>query len=187
MQRIMKRSLLSLAAAVVAMLPAFAHAELPVGATAPEFSAQGALAGKVFSFNLKRALRHGPVVLYFFPKAFTKVCTLEAHAFAEAADQYKAAGATLIGMSTDNLDSLKDFSSLECRNKFPVASASPAVVAAYDVDLQRDGKSTGLTNRTSYVIGQDDKIVMAHTDLMDFRQHVDLTLAAVRALQHKHH
>lgn len=179
----MNRSLLSMAAALCALLPGLAHAELPVGATAPKFSARGALAGKVFSFNLDSALKKGPVVLYFFPKAFTPGCTLEAHAFAEAADQFKAAGATLIGMSTDDLPALKKFSSLDCRNKFPVASATPAVVAAYDVDLKRDGQSTGLTSRTSYVIGKDDKIVMVHSD-MDYRDHVRLTLDAVHALQH---
>lgn len=179
----MNRSLLSLAAALTAVLPGIAHAELPVGAKAPEFSARGALAGKVFSFNLDAALKRGPVVLYFFPKAFTPGCTLEAHAFAEAIDQFKAAGATVIGMSTDDLPALKKFSSLDCRNKFPVASATPAVVSAYDVDLKREGASTGLTSRTSYVIGQDDKIVMVHSD-MDYRDHVRLTLDAVRALKH---
>lgn len=180
----MNKSFVSLAAAVLAFaLPGAANAELPVGATAPLFAARGALAGKVFAFNLHNALQRGPVVLYFFPKAFTPGCTLEAHAFAESIDQFKAAGATVIGMSTDDLPALKKFSSLECRDKFPVATASPAVVAAYDVDLKREGASTGVTSRTSYVIGQDGKIVMVHSD-MNYIDHVRLTLAAVRSLQH---
>lgn len=182
---VMTKPFLSLAAAALAFaLPGAARAELPAGATAPLFSARGALGGKVFAFNLRNALRRGPVVLYFFPKAFTPGCTLEAHAFAESIDAFKAAGATVIGMSTDDLPALEKFSSLECRDKFPVASATPAVVAAYGVDLKREGASTGLTSRTSYVIGQDGKIVMVHSD-MDYRDHVRLTLEAVRAL-HRH-
>ncbi|WP_338465874.1 peroxiredoxin [Novosphingobium sp. ZN18A2] len=178
----MKQIVLRLAAASLALsVPVAAHAELPVGATAPEFSARGALAGKVFSFNLDKALKRGPVVLYFFPKAFTPGCTLEAHAFAESIAKFKALGASVIGMSTDDLPALKKFSRLECRDKFPVASASPAVVSAYDVDLKKEGASTGLTSRTSYVIGQDGKIVMVHSD-MDYRDHVKLTLEAVRKL-----
>jgi len=173
-----------LAAFAALLLPATASAELPVGARAPEFSAQGALGGKPFSFTLKSALKRGPLVLYFYPKAFTKGCTLEAHAFAEASDDFKAAGATVIGMSNDDLPTLQRFSTEECRDKFAVAAASPEVVRAYDVALKREGVPPGLTSRTSYVIGQSGKIVLVHSD-MDYRDHVKLTLEAVKALKAK--
>ena len=179
--RKLKLVTLAAAAAFPFLVPSLAHAELAVGAKAPEFATQGALAGKNFSFDLKRALKKGPVVLYFYPKAFTQGCTLEAHAFAEAANDFKAAGATVIGMSADDLPTLKRFSTEECRNKFAVASATPAVIKAYDVAFVREGKDTGLSNRTSYVIGKDGKVKLAHSDL-DWREHVNLTLAKVREM-----
>lgn len=159
-----------------------ASAELAVGKTAPEFATAGALAGKDFSFSLKEALKKGPVVLYFFPKAFTQGCTLEAHAFAEAMDEFEAAGATVVGMSADDVPTLKRFSTEECRDKFAVASASSAVIKSYDVAFVREGKDTGLSNRTSYVIGQDGKIKLAHSEL-DWRKHVTMTLAKVQQLK----
>lgn len=165
-------------------LAAPAQAELPRGARAPLFTAQGALAGRVFGFDLAKALRRGPVVLYFYPKAFTSGCTAEAHAFAEAADDFARAGATVIGMSNDDLPTLQKFSREACRDKFAVASASPSVIRAYDVALVRDGVKTGLTRRTSYVIAPDRRVVLVHSD-MDWRQHVRLTLEAVQGLQRK--
>lgn len=159
-----------------------ASAELAVGKTAPEFVTAGALAGKDFSFDLKKALKKGPVVLYFFPKAFTQGCTLEAHAFAEAMDEFEAAGASVVGMSADDVPTLKRFSTEECRDKFAVASASSAIIKSYDVAFVREGKDTGLSNRTSYVIGQDGKIKLAHSEL-DWRNHVSMTLAKVQQLK----
>lgn len=174
-----------LAAAFALTLPTGASAELPQGAKAPTFVARGALAGKVFSVNLAQALKKGPVVLYFYPKAFTSGCTMEAHAFAEATADFAKAGATVIGMSNDDLPTLQKFSTEACRDAFAVASATPAVVKAYDVDLiGRDGKSTGLTKRTSYVIGQDGRIKLVHSD-MDYKDHVKLTLEAVKGLKAK--
>ena len=171
--------------AVALAMPASASAELAQGAKAPNFVAQGAKGGKLFRVNLAQALKKGPVVLYFYPKAFTKGCTLEAHAFAEASDEFRAAGATVIGMSNDDLPTLQRFSTEECRDKFAVASATPAVVKAYDVDLiGKDGKSTGLTKRTSYVIARNGRIAMVHSDL-DYADHVRLTLAAVHRLHGK--
>ncbi len=175
----------SLAAAIAAFALASstpALAELAKGASAPDFVASGALAGKPFSFSLKQALKKGPVVLYFYPKAFTEGCTLEAHAFAEASGDFRAAGATVVGMSNDDIVTLQKFSTEACRDKFAVASATPAVIKAYDVDLVRGGKSTGLTKRTSYVIGRDGKVLLVHSD-MDYRDHVKLTLEAVRRLK----
>ncbi|MDE2621278.1 MAG: peroxiredoxin, partial [Sphingomonadales bacterium] len=124
-------------AAFVATLPL--SAALPVGAKAPDFATQGALDGKPFAFVLGKALKKGPVVLYFYPKAFTQGCTLEAHAFSEASDQFRKAGATIIGMSNDDLPTLRKFSTEACRGKFAVASATPQIVRDYDVDLRRGG------------------------------------------------
>lgn len=158
-----------------------ASAELPKGAAAPDFTTQGALAGKPFTFHLRQALKKGPVVLYFYPKAFTQGCTLEAHAFAEATADFAKAGATVVGMSADDLPALVKFSREACRDKFAVGIASPAVIKAYDVDLKREGVSTGLTTRTSYVIGRDGRVKLVHSN-MDYRDHVRLTLEAVKAL-----
>ncbi len=160
------------------MFAAPALAALPTGAKAPTFVTQGALAGKTFQLDLKEQLRHGPVVLYFYPKAFTKGCTLEANAFSVATPAFKAAGARVIGMSADNVDTLKKFSVEACRNAFPVARADAKVIKAYDVALP----VVGMTNRTSYVIAQDGRIVMVHSDL-DWKDHVAKSLAAVQALK----
>lgn len=169
-------------AALALSLATPALAELPRGAMAPDFTAQGALAGKPFSFSLKAALKKGPVVLYFYPKAFTSGCTAEAHAFAEANADFRAAGATVIGMSNDDIATLKRFSTEACRDKFAVAAASKTVIKAYDVALKVIGASTGLTKRTSYVIAPDGRIVMVHSD-MDWRDHVKLTLEASRKIK----
>jgi peroxiredoxin len=97
------------------------NAALPVGAS-PAFELQGALAGKPIAFSLQQALQKGPVVLYFFPAAFTAGCTIEAHAFAEATDEFNKMGATVIGVTAGNTDQVSDFSKLECRDKFAVAA-----------------------------------------------------------------
>ena len=155
-----------------------AVAALPEGAKAPQFVTQGALGGKQFRLNLTEQLRHGPVVLYFYPKAFTKGCTLEANAFSEAMPQFKAAGARVIGMSADTIDTLKKFSVEGCRSAFPVARADAKVIKAYDVALA----AAPLTNRTSYVIARNGRIVMVHSE-MDWKDHVEKSLAAVKALK----
>ena len=177
-------SLAAAAARAAATLSLPARAELPQGAAAPDFTTQGALAGKPFTFQLKKALKKGPVVLYFYPKAFTQGCTLEAHAFAEATPDFAKAGATVVGMSADDLPALVKFSREACRDKFAVGIASPAIIKAYDVDLKREGVSTGLTSRTSYVIACDGRIRLVHSN-MDYRDHVRLTLDAVKALSKK--
>lgn len=174
----MRKLLIGLALASIA-LPA--QAALPVGAKAPDFTTTGAIGGKPFKLQLKEQLSHGPVVLYFFPKAFTKGCTLEAHAFSEAIGDFKKAGARVIGMSADDLATLQKFSVEECRNAFPVATAGPAVIKSYDVALKQKPE---LTDRTSYVIAQDGRIVLVHSD-MDYSAHVAKTLAAVQALKAK--
>ena len=175
----MHKAIFGLVLAAVIASPA--AAALPVGAKAPDFVATGALAGKPFQLRLKNELRKGPVVLYFYPKAFTKGCTLEAHAFSEASGEFRKAGASVIGMSADDLPTLKRFSVEACRNAFPVASASPATIKAYDVAMPVVGKLTNMSNRTSYVIGRNGRIAFVHSDL-DWSKHVSQTLTAVRAL-----
>jgi peroxiredoxin len=167
--------------AVLAILAVPANAALPTGAPAPDFVTQGSLAGKPFRLHLKRQLAKGPVVLYFFPKAFTKGCTLEARAFSEAMADFKKAGAQVIGMSTDNAQTLARFSTEECRNAFPVATATPGIVTGYDVAWK---EHPGMTTRTSYVIARNGKVAMVHDDL-DYAQHVAKSLEAVRALSAK--
>ena len=117
--------ILSLIAAFA--LPAAAHAALAVGAKAPLFDTQAAVAGKDFDFNLAKALKKGPVVLYFFPKVFTQGCTIEANRFSEAADSFNKLGATVVGVSADPIDEVRKFSVQECRNKFAVGIATPAI------------------------------------------------------------
>ncbi len=138
--------------------------------------------GEEFTFSLADALKKGPVVLYFFPKAFTKGCTAEAHDFAEAAERYKAAGATLIGMSADDIGTLHQFSTQECSAKFPVA-ADPdlKVIKAYDTVLTMNSGAT-VADRISYVIAPDGKIVYAYAS-RDPDKHVENTLAEVKKLQ----
>jgi thioredoxin-dependent peroxiredoxin len=171
------------AAAAILTVPAAAPANLPMGTRAPQIVTQGALAGKPFTFNLEQALKKGPVVLYFYPKAFTSGCTLEARAFAEAHGEFRKAGATVIGMSADDLPSLQRFSTEACGSKFAVAVATPQTIAAYDVVMKRpDGSATGLATRTSYVIGKDRKVRFVHSN-SDYRDHVRLTLDAVKKLR----
>ena len=166
---------------LIASLAIPAWSALPKGSKAPDFTTTGALAGKPFKLHLKDQLRHGPVVLYFFPKAFTKGCTLEAHAFIDASAEFRTLGARVIGMSRDDLPTLEKFSVEECRNSFPVATATAATAKAYDVGW---AEHPDMTKRTSYVIAPDGRIVMVHDDL-DWSQHVQKTLAAVRALKGK--
>ena len=120
----MRGSFVAAAATALMALPVWAA--LPDGAQAPDFSTDASLAGKTFKFSLAEALKKGPVVLYFYPAAFTPGCTVEAHEFAEATDKFTALGATVIGVSHDPIDKLNKFSVSECRNKFAVASTAAA-------------------------------------------------------------
>src|SRR5689334_7476112 len=170
---------LATAILVTALVATPAVAALKVGDKAPDFTTTDAVGGKEFKLHLADQLKKGPVVLYFFPKAFTSGCTAEAHAFSASIADYKKAGAQVIGMSADDLKTLHDFSTKECRSAFPVASATPETQKAYDVAW---AAHPGVTTRTSYVIAKTGKIVMVHDDL-DFSQHVAKTLAAVKALR----
>ncbi len=179
---IVRRFLAPLMMAVLA-LTAPAMAALSVGAKAPDFTLQATLGGNVFTFNLADALKKGPVVLYFYPAAFTKGCTIEAHEFADAIDQYKAMNATVIGVSHDPLDKLQKFSVSECRSKFAVAADTDQTVEkAYDAIL---AQAPQYANRTSYVIAPDGSIIYTYT-AMDPSQHVDNTLAALKTWEAAH-
>lgn len=169
---------LLVSAAFVAAATAPALAALAVGATAPSFSTQASLGGKVFTFNLADALKKGPVVLYFYPAAFTKGCTIEAHTFADAMDQFKALHATVIGVSHDTIDTLNKFSVSECRSKFAVA-ADPALTVAKQYDAVLPQAPT-YANRTSYVIAPDGKILATLTDLEHPQQHVENALTVLK-------
>jgi peroxiredoxin len=170
-----KKLLIALAAAALA-LPALAS--LKTGDKAPDFTTQASLGGKEFSFKLSEALKQGPVVLYFYPAAFTTGCTIEAHDFAEAVEQYKALGATVIGVSHDDIATLDKFSVSECRSKFAVAAdADQSITKAYDAVLAIKPQ---YADRTSYVITPDGSILYVYTDLKP-DHHVENTLAALKA------
>ena len=178
----MKSPLFAAPRAAAALLLATASlgalAALQPGDPAPLFTTDAAVAGKAFAFDMGAALKKGPVVLYFFPKAFTQGCTLEANAFAEATPRFAALGATVVGMSHDNIDTLKKFSVEACRDKFAVASDPQAkTIRAYDAG----SLLPGMASRISYVVGQDGKVVFAHQG-SDPMRHVEETLKAVERL-----
>jgi peroxiredoxin len=162
-------------------VPTFAA--LPDGTKAPDFTTQASLAGKAFQFSLAKALKKGPVVLYFYPAAFTPGCTIEAHDFAEATPKFAALGATVIGVSHDPIDKLNKFSVSECRNKFAVASdADGSIMKNYDAVLAAKPE---YANRTSYVIAPTGDIIYSYTELKP-DQHVENTMAAVKKWQDEH-
>jgi thioredoxin-dependent peroxiredoxin len=154
-----------------------AHSALNVGVMAPDFVTQASLGGKVFTYSLVDELKHGPVVLYFYPAAFTKGCTIEAHDFADAIEKYQALGATVIGVSHDNIEKLNRFSVSECRSKFPVAAdPDQKIMKSYDAILAAKPE---YANRTSYVISPSGEIIYTYTDLQPDK-HVENTLDALR-------
>ncbi len=172
------------AATILALvLGAPALAALKVGDKAPDFTLQSSLGGTVSTFHLADALKAGPVVLYFYPAAFTTGCTIEAHEFADAIPEYKKLGATVIGVSHDGIAKLNKFSVSECRSKFAVAAdTDQTVMKAYDAVLAR---APQYANRTSYVIAPDGTILYTYTDLQPDK-HVENTLAALRAYREAH-
>ena len=180
----MNRRTFIAAVLAAATLASPAVAALQPGTTAPNFRVPAFLAGKPFTFKLNDALKKGPVVVYFFPAAFTAGCNIEARMFSVAIDDFKKAGASVIGVTAGNIDRLAEFSasSEHCSGKFPVAADPGAKIAKqYDATL---ALKPGWSNRTSYVIRQDGKVVLAYSNL-DPREHVKQTLDAVRALTGK--
>ena len=154
-----------------------ARAALKVGDIAPDFTTPASLAGKEFSFSLADARAKGPVVLYFYPAAFTPGCTIEAHDFAEATDEFKRLGATVIGVSADSVETLNKFSVTDCRNKFPVASDKDLkIIKEYGVTLPL---KPSIANRTSFVIAPDGKILFTYSALNP-AHHVEYTMDAVK-------
>ena len=185
---------------VLGLLAAFAAtpalAALKPGDMAPDFTAQGSLGGQPFTFHLKDALKKGPVVVYFYPSAYTGGCDLEAHTFAEQSAQFTAAGATIIGVSADDLTRLKRFSADPnfCAGKFPIASdADTKIAQSYNLnvathpgakDVNQDEIGHAFIERVTYVVGKDGKIMAVMSskdDKLTPDQHVDKSLAIVTA------
>jgi peroxiredoxin Q/BCP len=170
------------AAILGSILAAPSFAALKDGDPAPDFTTEATLGGQQFTFSLAQSLQKGPVVLYFYPAAFTKGCTIEAHEFAAAMDQYHALGATVIGVSHDNIETLDKFSVSECGSKFPVAAdTNRSIMKSYDATLPL----LTYSNRTSYVISPEGKIIYSYTDLAPDK-HVENTIAAVRKWRAEH-
>lgn len=161
-----------------------AFAALGVGDKAPDFTVEAAVGGKTFDFHLADALKKGPVVLYFYPKSFTKVCTEEAHDFAEHAGDFAAAGATLIGLSVDTIATQIEFSSRECRDKFPVGADSDGAVAK-SFDALMSVPVVNVAQRISYVIAPDGKIIYSYMD-MSAAGHIANSLRALREWRAAH-
>jgi len=178
----MKTVVLAALMAIVAAAPA--HAALKPGDRAPDFKARASLGGKEFTFSLADALKKGPVVLYFYPAAFTPGCTIEAHEFAEAVGKFQALGASVIGVSHDNIATLDKFSTSECRSKFPVAADEDgSIIKSYDAAMMG---FLAYANRTSYVIAPNGDVVFEYS-AMDPTGHVEKTLAAVQDWRNKTH
>jgi thioredoxin-dependent peroxiredoxin len=171
----MKKWWLALGLAFAALNSAWAA--LDVGDRAPSFNIPAALGGKVFTFSLTDSLSKGPVVLYFFPLAFSEGCSLEAHQFAEATAQFEALGASVVGVSTDDIDTLSKFSTQACQSKFPVASdQTKKVVTSYDAAWPARPE---WANRISYVIAPNGSVVYNYVSLNPER-HVEKTLRALK-------
>ena len=181
MKRLLTAFVLPLALSTLS-LPAFAA--LKPGSAVPTVTAPAFLAGQAMTFDLQAMLKKGPVVLYFFPAAFTPGCNVEAAAFSQAADKFKALGAQVVGITAGNIDRLAEFSkdTEKCAGKFPVAADEGARIAkSFDATL---ALKSDMSSRTSFVIGQNGHIVFVHDDLNP-NQHVKQTLDAVTILVQK--
>ena len=177
----MARPILSCIAlmSVAAGLALPARAALDIGDPVPKFTATAAMGGKTFRYSLADALSKGPVVVYFFPAADSSDCSIEAHAFAEAIDQFAALGATVIGVSADDIDTLSKFSVKSCQSRFPVASdESKSVINGFDALMQT---RPDFANRLSYVIAPNGTVAYYYQNLNPDK-HVERMLNAVRAL-----
>jgi len=187
-------SRLLLAAAVSCAMLSPAYAALKQGDAAPEFSAQASFAGKASDYSLKDALKKGPVVVYFYPSAYTKGCNVQAHAFAVNHEKFAAAGASIIGVSLDSISRLNDFSKDPeyCNSKFPVASdADGSIAKSYDLSV-KDGKAGlkdtrgeeighGFAERTTFIVAPDGKVA-ATVGGMSPEANVEKALEAVQGL-----
>jgi peroxiredoxin Q/BCP len=191
----MKRFLLGCVLSSALTLPAFAA--LKAGDAAPEFTAPASLAGKSFSYSLKNALKKGPVVVYFFPSAYTGGCNIQAHTFAINSDKFAAAGATIIGVSLDSIARLNDFSADPdyCAGKFPTASDADGKIAkSFDLmvsDAKPGMKDTrgiaidhGFAERTTFIVAPNGSIAASIGGLKP-ADNVEQALTAVQALANK--
>lgn len=195
----MKKLFLGLTLSALLALPVLAA--LKVADKAPVFSARASLAGKEFNFSLQDALKKGPVVVYFYPSAYTKGCDLEAHTFAQEKDKFDAAGATIIGVSADSIARLDQFSADPdyCAGKFPVAS-DPDRKIATSYNLTANSGKPGMKDvrgveighdfieRVTFVIGKDHKIIAtlsSSADKLTPDQHVEKALEIVQKLAAK--
>ncbi|HYL01535.1 MAG TPA: peroxiredoxin [Steroidobacteraceae bacterium] len=191
-----KRQVISLFACM-ASVPALAA--LQVGASAPQFTTQASLAGKPFTFSLKDALAKGPVVVYFYPSAYTTGCDLQAHTFAVNKDKFAAAGATIIGVSLDSIKRLNDFSADPnyCAGKFATASdADGSISRSYELKVQagqpgfKDVRGVeidhGFVERTTFVLTKDGKIAETIAGVTPDKN-VEQALEAVQHLTAKAH
>jgi len=198
----MSRSLsMAVTAALLSLLTACGgRASVRTGAVAPAFNAQACQNGTVKPVSLHDALQSGPLVLYFFPSAFTKGCDLEAHAFAEKQADFSAAHASIMGVSADSVERLKAFSADPdyCAGRFPVASdADGRIAAAYGLTVKpgREGQKDlrgleighGFIPRTTFVIDRGGRIVASFSseaDHLEPAQHVERALAALQGMAH---
>jgi len=179
----MHRKLLALAALCLATAAGPACASLDIGDAAPNFTTSAALDGNVFQYSLGEALKKGPVVLYFFPAAFSVGCSAEAHEFAENIEKFNALGATVIGVSGDDIQTIGKFSKQTCQGKFPVASdEKQSVMKQYDAVMMLMPQ---FANRVSYVITPNGQVAYSYQSLNPSR-HVEKTLAALRDWLDKH-
>lgn len=158
-----------------------AHAALPINTKAPSFTANAALGGKSFNFSLDKELKKGPIVLYFFPVAFSDKCTLEAHLFAEASEEFNKKGVRVFGITAGNVEKVKEFSQEECRNKFAVI-ADPEAKIAKQYNNQIFINQKLLSDRTSYVITPHHKIVMSYTS-NNPESHIEQALKTINEYQ----
>ena len=177
----MKR--LAAAALALSLAAAPAYAALKVGVTAPDFTTTAFKGGQASPFKLSTALKKGPVVLYFFPSAYTSGCTVEAHEFAVATPEFAAMGASVVGVTAGRVEDLAKFSKEECRDAFPVAGVTKETIKAYDAVLAF--KPT-LSDRVTYVIAPDGKILLAYTALTDPVSHIAKAKEAVTAWRRTH-
>jgi thioredoxin-dependent peroxiredoxin len=188
----MQRKLVGILLSVAMTVPAFAA--LKSGDVAPVFTTQASLAGKAFSYSLADALKKGPVVVYFYPSAFTEGCNVEAHTFSERRGEFDAAGATIIGVSLDSIARLNDFSAdpKYCAGKIAVASdADGKIAASYKLKVATapspvpDSRGVmidhGFAERTTFVVTPDGKIVASIGGATP-TANVDAALKAVQQL-----
>jgi peroxiredoxin Q/BCP len=191
-----KKLLAGLASAIVA-LPAFAA--LQQGDKAPDFKAKASLAGKEFNYSLADELKKGPVVVYFYPSAYTQGCNIQAHTFAENMDKFTAAKATVVGVSLDSIQRLNDFSADPeyCAGKLAVASdADGAIAKSYQLmvrDAREGAKDTrgveighGFAERTTFIVKSDGTIA-ATIGGVSPEENVQQALTAVQGLAHAGH